>query len=144
MTLSFSSLSLLAKQLCWISSADCCKVTGKIPSFLEGLDRLPGYRWDNFPKLILLEILLWHYLQRSSSSLERQFCSGKCAKKNLRCAGRRSKEERGKEDTHRFLSIRSFWSKPISLNRVEQFQGVGYEEDDSYILKFYWYIHVYW
>lgn len=61
----------------------------------------------------------------------------------LRCAGRRSNEERGKDNTHRFCSIRCFWSKPINPNQVEQFQGMEYEQDDSYILKFYCYAYIY-
>lgn len=30
----------------------------KIPSFLEGLGRLPDYRWDIFYEVALLEVLL--------------------------------------------------------------------------------------
>jgi len=50
----------------------------KSPSFLESLDKLPGYRWDIFSKAVLLEVLPWQHLQRSYSSLDMIFCSGKC------------------------------------------------------------------
>lgn len=83
-TLSFTRLPVLAKQLLLKSQVQIVvklHVTGanlKIPSFLEGLDRLPGYKWDIFSKAVLLEVLIRQHLHWSSSSPDMLFCSGKC------------------------------------------------------------------
>lgn len=61
---------------------------------------------------------------------------------NQRHAGRRSDEERRKDNIHRFCSFRCFWSKPIDPNQGEQFQEVGYEK----VIAIYWSftaIHIY-